>query len=82
MEARWNDLSTRKQDGKLDRDEDKFFRKFVKALGYLADNPRHNSLASHEIEDLSRKHGLKIFQSHLGKQDTGCGSNVLDVRTG
>jgi len=36
-----------------------------KALGYLAENPRHNSLASHEIDDLTRKYGLKIFQSYL-----------------
>ncbi len=65
MEAFWNDLSARKQAGKLGKTEEKFFKKWVKALGYLSSNPRHNSLASHEIEDLSRKHGIKIFQSYL-----------------
>ncbi len=33
MEALWNDLSTRKQQGKLDRDEKKLFKKLIKALG-------------------------------------------------
>ena len=35
MEALWNDLSTRKQQGKLDKEEEKFFKKLVKALSYL-----------------------------------------------
>jgi hypothetical protein len=65
MEALWHDLSSRKQDGTLDKHEEKFLKKLVKALGYLSANPRHNSLASHEIEDLTRRHGFKIFQSYL-----------------
>ena len=51
MESLWLDLTTRKQQGKLDKDEEKFFKKLVKALGYLQEKPRHNSLASHEIDD-------------------------------
>ena len=73
METLWNDLSTRKQQGKLDKDEDNFFKKLVKALGYLAENPRHNSLASHEIDDLTRKYGLKIFQSYLENNTPSAG---------
>ena len=65
MEALWKDLSTRKLQGALDKDEEKFFKKLVKALGYLEQNPRHNSLASHEIDDLTRKYGFKVFQSYL-----------------
>ena len=64
MEALWNSLSTREQDSKLGKGEAKFFKKLVKALGYLANNPRHNSLASHEIEDLSRRHAIKIFHEN------------------
>jgi hypothetical protein len=67
MEALWNDLSTRKQEGELDKDDERFFKKWVKALGYLSANPRHNSLASHEIEDLTRKYGIKIFQIVSGE---------------
>jgi hypothetical protein len=65
MEALWKDLSTRKLQAKLGKDEEKFFKKLVKALGYLQENPRHNSLASHEIDDLTQKYGFKIFQSYL-----------------
>lgn len=73
MEAFWNDLSARKQAGKLGKTEEKFFKKWVKALGYLSSNPRHNSLASHGIEDLSRKHGIKIFQSYLENKTPAAG---------
>lgn len=73
MEALWLDLSTRSNSGNLDKEEQKFFKKLVKALSYLSENPKHNSLASHEIEDLSRKHGLKIFQSYLENNTPGAG---------
>ena len=65
MEALWKDLSTRKLQGARDKDEERFFKKLIKALGYLEQNPRHNSLASHEIDDLTRKYGFKVFQSYL-----------------
>jgi len=73
MESLWLDLSTRKQQGRLDKDEEKLFKKLVKALGFLSANPKHNSLASHEIADLSRKHGIKIFQSYLENNTPGAG---------
>jgi hypothetical protein len=73
MESFWNDLSARKQQGKLDKNEEKFFKKLVKSLGYLAENPRYNSLASHEIEDLTSKYGLKIFQSYLENNTPAAG---------
>ena len=73
MESLWLDLTTRKQQGKLDKDEEKFFKKLVKALGYLQENPRHNSHASHEIDVLTRKYGFKIFQSYLENNTPAAG---------
>ena len=73
MAAFWNDLSTRKQQGKLGKNEEKFFKKLVKTLGFLAENPRHNSLASHEIDGLTAKCGLKIFQSYLENNTPAAG---------
>lgn len=73
MEALWRDLSARKQQGALGKEEEKFFKKLVKTLGYLSENPRHNSLASHEIDDLTRKYGFKIFQSYLENNTPAAG---------
>jgi len=73
MEALWLDFSARKLSGGLDKDEEKVFKKLVKALGFLGSNPKHNSLASHEITELSRKYGIRIFQSYLENNTPGAG---------
>ena len=73
MAAFWNDLSVRKQKSELGTDEEKFFKKLVKTLGFLAENPRHNSLASHEIDALTAKYGMKIFQSYLENKTPAAG---------
>jgi len=73
MEALWNDLSARRLRGRLDKDEEKFFKKLVKALDFLSQNPRHPGLASHEIDDLTRQHGIKIFQSYLENNTPAAG---------
>jgi len=73
MEALWNDLSTRRQSGKLDKNEDPPPPPPPNALHSLASHPRPNSLASHEIEDLTRKYGSKIFQSYLESKTPAAG---------
>jgi hypothetical protein len=73
MEARWNDLVDRAGRDQLDKQEQKFYRKLVKALGHLRENPRHNSLASHEIDALSRKCGFRVFQSYLENKTPATG---------
>jgi hypothetical protein len=73
MAAMWSDLSTRKVEGRLDRNEDKFFKKLVKVLGYLGDNPRHQSLQTHEIKALTDKYGFKVFEAYLENRTPAAG---------
>lgn len=73
MEAMWNDLSTRYEQGLLSKDQHRFFKRLVKALGYLQVNPRHNSLQSHEIDALTRRYGMKVWQSYLENQTPAAG---------
>jgi len=73
METVWNDLAVRYEQGRLSKDEQKLFKKLVKALGYLEVNPRHNSLESHEISPLSRRYGMKVWQSYLENQTPAAG---------
>jgi hypothetical protein len=73
MAAVWSDLSTRMLQGKLDRNEEKFFKKLVKALGFLCDNPRHPSLQTHEIDVLTDKYGFKVFEAYLENNTPGAG---------
>jgi hypothetical protein len=73
MEAYWNDLTGRKLQGRLDKHREMFFKKLAKTLGFLGQNPRHPGLASHEIDDLTRQHGIKIFQSYLENNTPAAG---------
>jgi hypothetical protein len=73
MEAKWNDLVDRARRDQLDKTEQTLYRKVIKALGYLRENPRHNSLASHEIDVLSRKCGFRVFQSYLENKTPAAG---------
>jgi hypothetical protein len=73
MVAVWADLSTRKLQGKLDGNEEKFFKKLVKVLGFLQVNPRHNSLQTHEIAVLTDKYGFKVFQAYLENNTPAAG---------
>jgi hypothetical protein len=73
MEALWADLSMRKLRDVLGKEEEKFFKKLVKTLGFLQENPLHNSLRSHEIEPLTRRFGFKIFQSYLENNTPSAG---------
>jgi hypothetical protein len=73
MEAFWADLSARKLRNALGKEEEKFFKKLVKTLGLLQENPSHNGLRSHEIEPLTRRFGFKIFQSYLENNTPSAG---------
>ena len=69
----WDDLTNREMVGLLDSTELNFFRKLAKALLLIEENPRHNSLQSHEIEPLSRRVGFKVFQSYLENNTPAAG---------
>lgn len=73
MEAVWNDLAVRHELGQLSGNEQKFFKKLVKTLEYLEVNPRHNSLESHEIASLTRRYGVKVWQSYLENRTPAAG---------
>lgn len=73
MQGLWNHLVQGRRDGTLTSEEDELANKFGKALGHLRDNPRHPGLESHEIDDLTRRYGRKVFQSYLENNTPAAG---------
>jgi hypothetical protein len=73
MADTWTDLSARKLKGMLDHDEEKFFKKLVKTLAFLGDNPRHPGLRTHEIGALSDRYGFKVFEAYLENNTPAAG---------
>jgi hypothetical protein len=73
MAALWQDLYGRHRAGTLKGADAKLFKRIVKALKLLEENPRHPGLQSHEIEPLSRRFGRKVFQSYLENKTPSAG---------
>jgi hypothetical protein len=79
MQSFWDDMYSRAQEGKLDKDEIKLWKKLAKTVLLLSSNPRHNSLQSHEIDDLTRRYGkimgkpCKVWQSYLENNTPAAG---------
>ena len=70
----WNDLNSKIKSNTASKDEIKFHKKLVKTLRLLQNNPRHNGLQTHEIEILSKRYGMKIWQSYLENNKPAAGS--------
>jgi hypothetical protein len=66
-------LAEGQEAGTLSKGDAKLAKKFFKTLQLLANDPRHNSLQSHEIEPLSRRFGQKVFQSYLENRTPSAG---------
>jgi hypothetical protein len=73
METLWKDLVDKSRRNKLSSDERVFMDKWSKALEYLSQNPKHPGLQTHEIDDLSRTFGVKVWQSYLENNTPGAG---------
>lgn len=73
MESFWQDITQKADTGVLDRNEEKLLKKLTKALNLLRNNPKHNSLATHEIKPLSRRYGMKVWQSYLDNRTPAAG---------
>lgn len=65
MKGFWDDLSKKVSDNTATKNEIRQYKKLKKALKLLADNPYHNSLCSHEIDVLTKRYGMKVWQSYL-----------------
>jgi hypothetical protein len=66
-----NELSEKALAGTLNRDETDLYRKIRKALQHLETNPRHPGLKSHEIDVLTEKYGVRIWESYLENKKSG-----------
>ncbi|MBN2188460.1 MAG: hypothetical protein JW699_03320 [Chitinispirillaceae bacterium] len=79
MQSYWDDLYQKAQENKLDKEETKLWKKLAKTVLFLSSNPRHNSLQSHEVDDLTRRYSkfigrpCKVWQSYLENNTPAAG---------
>lgn len=61
----WTSLSKKRTDGTISKKEQILYKKWGKAMKLLSQNPFYPSLQTHEIEPLSKRYGIKVWQSYL-----------------
>lgn len=65
MLALWTDLSQKNTAGTISKKELALYNKWGKAMQLLSQDPSYPSLHTHDIEPLTKRYGVKVWQSYL-----------------
>lgn len=71
MKEFWDNISKKIQEKTATKDEQTVFKKLVSCLQKLQADPRYPSLKSHEIDDLTKRYGMKVWESYLENKNSG-----------
>lgn len=71
MEKLWQDLQGKYRSGKITKKDELLYKKWGNALKKLSENPMYPGLQTHEITELSRRYGMKVWQSYLENKVSG-----------
>ncbi len=69
----WDSLCAKVNSGSASKDEMKLYKKMGKAMYHISQNPRHTGLETHEISSLTKRYGMKVWQSYLENQTPAAG---------
>jgi hypothetical protein len=61
----WTDLSQKNAAGTISKKELSLYNKWGKAMRLLSQDPYYPSLHTHDIEPLTKRYGVKVWQSYL-----------------
>ena len=65
MQQLWDDLQRKHDSGTANKAEEKLRKLMGKAMRLIAADPRYPGLQTHEITALTRRYGMKVWQSDL-----------------
>ena len=65
MDNFWNNLKNKVKNNTATKKEEKEYKQIGKALYFLSINPRHPSLNTHEINSLSARFDVKVWESYI-----------------
>ena len=65
IEEYLRNTETKIENNKANKREILLYKKIAKTLYLISENPKHPGLNSHEIDELSRKYNIKIFESYI-----------------
>lgn len=65
MLEQWQKLAKKKKENTISKTELNLYKKWGKTMALLAQDPFYPSLETHEIPPLSKRYGMKVWQSYL-----------------
>jgi hypothetical protein len=65
MKNLWDSLVNKNRDGSISRAEGLLYKKWGNALKHLSADPSYRGLQTHEIKPLTKRYGIKVWQSYL-----------------
>ncbi len=68
MKELWDKLQREHRDGTIKKSDEKLYKKWGNALQKLSQDPFYPSLNTHEIPPLTKRYGIKVWQSYLENQ--------------
>ena len=71
MENLWNDLRDAYHSGTIKKNDQQLYKKWGNALKKLSEDPFYPSLHTHEIGELSKRYGMRVWQSYLENKTSG-----------
>ena len=73
MKEFWYSLNKKVKENTASKDEVLLYQKLGKAMKLLSVNPRHTGLRTHDIEALSKRYGMKVWESYLENNKPAAG---------
>ena len=71
MAELWGKLQTDYRNGIISKKDAELYKKWGNVLKKLASNPQYPSLNTHEILPLSKRYGMRVWQSYLENKKSG-----------
>ena len=73
MQKLWEELQRKVKSDKATSKDEKLYKQLGKAMRLLSENPRHPGLRTHEIDALTARYGIKVWESYLENNTPGAG---------
>ncbi len=73
MKQIWENLEKKYNSNTLSKTEKELFKKLINCLKKLSSDPHYPGLQSHEIESLTRRYKIKVWESYLENNKPAAG---------
>lgn len=73
MKQIWENLEKKYNSNTLSKTEKELFKKLINCLKKLSNDPHYLGLQSHEIESLTRRYKIKVWESYLENNKPAAG---------